>query len=67
MILKNNTITDVSDFSEKIFENGLSIYEVIRVYNGHPIFLSDNLQRLDNSIKNQILTYMYAIFILKIS
>lgn len=51
MILKNNTITDISDFSEKIFENGLSIYEVIRVYNGHPIFLSDNLQRLDNSIK----------------
>ena len=31
MILKNNTITDISDFSEKIFENGLSIYEVIRV------------------------------------
>lgn len=51
MILKNNTITDISDFSEKIFENGLSIYEVIRVYNEHPIFLSDNLQRLDNSIK----------------
>lgn len=51
MILKNNTITDISDFSEKIFENGLSIYEVIRVYNGHTIFLSDNLQRLDNSIK----------------
>ena len=51
MILFNNTVYDTEKFSEKIFENGLSIYEVIRIFNGHPIFLSDNLIRLNNSLK----------------
>ncbi len=51
MILQNNTIKTAGDFSETIFEKGLSIYEVIRVFHGHPIFLSDNLMRLDNSLK----------------
>lgn len=51
MILHNNNITDSENFSEKTFESGLSIYEVIRVLNGKPIFLQDNLLRLDNSIK----------------
>ncbi|MDE6450951.1 MAG: aminotransferase class IV [Odoribacter sp.] len=51
MIFLNNVICDGEKFSEKIFENGLSIYEVIRIFNGHPIFLSDNLIRLDNSLK----------------
>lgn len=51
MILQNNMIKTADDFSETIFEKGLSIYEVIRVFHGHPIFLSDNLMRLDNSLK----------------
>lgn len=51
MILQNNTEVSGSGFSEKIFENGLSIYEVIRVFKGKPIFLKDNLQRLTNSLK----------------
>lgn len=51
MFLVNNTVTDIPDFSETIFERGLSLYEVIRVFNFHPIFLNDNLLRLDNSIK----------------
>lgn len=51
MILLNNTINDGHGFSETIFENGLNIYEVIRIFNGHPIFLTDNLMRLDNSLK----------------
>lgn len=51
MILFNDTIHDGEGFSEKIFEKGLSIYEVVRVFNGHPIFLSDNLVRLSNSLK----------------
>ncbi|MDE5611783.1 MAG: aminotransferase class IV [Odoribacter sp.] len=50
MILLNNVIQEGNGFSEKIFETGLSIYEVIRVFNGHPIFLKDNLMRLDNSL-----------------
>lgn len=51
MILQNNIASESKDFSEKIFENGLSIYEVIRIFKGHPIFLKDNLIRLDNSLK----------------
>lgn len=51
MILQNNTIKSADDFSETILENGLSIYEVIRIFHGHPIFLTDNLMRLDNSLK----------------
>lgn len=51
MILLNNTPTNLPGFSENIFETGLSIYEVIRIFKGHPIFLQDNLLRLANSIK----------------
>lgn len=51
MILQNDTIKPADDFSETIFEKGLSIYEVIRIFHKHPIFLSDNLMRLDNSLK----------------
>ena len=51
MVLLNNVVIDNAEFSESRFENSLSIYEVIRVFNGHPIFLKDNLIRLDNSLK----------------
>ncbi|WP_251621611.1 aminotransferase class IV [Odoribacter lunatus] len=50
-MLINNIATDSTSFSENILENGLSIYEVIRVFRGTPIFLKDNLLRLDNSLK----------------
>lgn len=50
-MLVNNCVKNQADFSEKILETGLSIYEVIRVFNYHPIFLHDNLLRLDNSLK----------------
>lgn len=52
MILLNNEPIPETHFSEKIFETGWSIYEVIRVFKGKPIFLNDNLLRLDNSLKN---------------
>lgn len=51
MILLNNVLHNDEEFSEKTVEDGLSIYEVVRVFNGHPIFLKDNLVRLDNSLK----------------
>lgn len=51
MILQNDIIKTADDFTETIFEKGLSIYEVIRVFHGSPIFLQDNLMRLDNSLK----------------
>ncbi len=50
MILWNNQLVDKTDFDERIFAEGLSIYEVIRVFKGHPIFLNDNLLRLSNSL-----------------
>jgi len=51
MILLNNTIHNGKEFSEKIFEKGLSIYEVVRIFKGNPVFLQDNLIRLQNSLK----------------
>lgn len=51
MVLVNNEVNNGADFSEKIFAQGLSIYEVVRVFKGHPIFLKDNIVRLDNSLK----------------
>ncbi|MEG1950638.1 MAG: aminotransferase class IV [Odoribacter sp.] len=50
MILLNNKLNDFPEFSEKIFEDSLSIYEVIRIFKGKPIFLEDNLIRLNNSL-----------------
>ena len=49
MVLINNQPNENNAFSTKIIESGLSIYEVIRVFEGHPIFLRDNLVRLANS------------------
>lgn len=50
MVLINNQSNENNAFSTKIIESGLSIYEVIRVFEGHPIFLRDNLVRLANSL-----------------
>lgn len=51
MMLFNNEPIDDKDYSEDILNHGLCIYEVCRVFRGKVIFLSDNLLRLDNSIK----------------
>lgn len=51
MILLNNQIVQPAEFPESQFKTGLSIYEVIRIFKGHAIFLKDNLLRLRNSIK----------------
>lgn len=50
MILLNNRFEAETDIDERIFADGLSIYEVIRIFDGHPIFLKDNLLRLSNSL-----------------
>ncbi|MGL5682350.1 MAG: aminotransferase class IV [Marinifilaceae bacterium] len=50
MILLNGNIIN-EDMNEHILNNGFCIYEVIRIFNGHPIFLHDNLERLSNSIQ----------------
>jgi branched-chain amino acid aminotransferase len=39
------------NFSEELLHDGLSLYEVFRVYKGHVIFLEDNIERLKNSMR----------------
>lgn len=51
MIVLNDVVIETPDFSEDIFQKGFSIYEVIRIFKGKPIFLKDNLLRLENSLK----------------
>lgn len=51
MMLFNNKPIDNKEYSEEILNQGLSLYEVCRVFRGNVIFLNDNLLRLDNSIK----------------
>ena len=51
MILVNGNLEEGTHFSEKTFESGLSIYEVVRIFKGKPIFLKDNIVRLANSLK----------------
>ena len=43
MILVNDIVNNGTSFSEDIFTKGVSIYEVIRIFKGHPIFLKDNI------------------------
>ncbi|MCK5171678.1 MAG: aminotransferase class IV family protein [Bacteroidales bacterium] len=38
-----------SDFNEELFQNGISIYEVIRIEKGIPLFLENHLNRLYHS------------------
>jgi len=56
MIFVNNEIKNPKNFSEDIFTGHLCIYEVIRIFNKCPIFLQDNLLRLNNSIKKSNFT-----------
>ena len=55
MMLFNNKPIDNKEYSEEILNQGLSIYEVCRVFRGKVIFLNDNILRLDNSIKKSSL------------
>jgi len=49
VFIENGTIRDGSDFDiSKVFEDEV-VYEVIRIRNGIPIFLSDHFRRLGNS------------------
>lgn len=51
MVLVNGNVNNDPNFSEAIFAEGLNIYEVVRVFHGHPIFLKDNIVRLSNSLE----------------
>ncbi|MCD3216645.1 aminotransferase class IV [Clostridium botulinum C] len=47
----NNEIKDITEFNNKYLKSGKSLYEVMRIINGVPIFLEDHLLRLYNSSK----------------
>lgn len=47
----NNKVKKCSEFDESYIKNGKSIYEVIRIIDGKPLFLEQHLERLHNSVK----------------
>lgn len=65
MILFNNTPINNEEYSEEILNQGLSLYEVCRVFRGDLIFLDDNILRLINSIKKSGLDIDLTVFQVK--
>ncbi|MFL0197072.1 aminotransferase class IV [Clostridium sp. WILCCON 0269] len=49
--LYNDEIKRKEEFTEDVFKEGKSIYEVIRVIDGKPLFLKPHLERMENSFK----------------
>lgn len=47
--IHNKIIKSCKDFNESVIETGLSVYEIIRVENGLPLFIDDHLERLYTS------------------
>jgi branched-chain amino acid aminotransferase len=48
--MRDGQLLPVSQFDEGIFAQGESVYEVIRVHNGRPLFLQEHLARLQHSL-----------------
>ncbi|MEE4197124.1 MAG: aminotransferase class IV [Bacteroidales bacterium] len=46
----NQSITSCNAFNESVTDTGLSVYEIIRVEQGIPLFLDDHLERLFTSM-----------------
>lgn len=46
-----NLLHDASGFNPHIFEQGYSVYEVIRIINGKALFLKEHLERLSESVR----------------
>lgn len=49
--IKNNQVLSCEDFSDDLITEGISLYEVVRVIDGVPLFLERHLERLRNSAK----------------
>lgn len=60
LILSNVGLLHESSYSEISFHSDLSVYEVIRVIDGIPLFLEDHFDRLEKSMKIQRLTFQMA-------
>lgn len=49
--LYEDEIKSKNEFIKSVTNNGKSIYEVIRIIEGKPLFLKEHLKRMDNSFK----------------
>jgi branched-chain amino acid aminotransferase len=49
--IENNQVIKCDEFNEEVISEGKSIYEVIRVIEGTPLFLKEHLARMENSCK----------------
>lgn len=49
--LFNDKILECKDFDSSFITEGVSLYEVIRIINGIPLFVEEHLERLKNSAK----------------
>ncbi len=60
--IHNFKLKHCAEFNESVFSAGISIYEVIRIENGIPLFLEDHLNRLFYSadISNLSITESYC-------
>ena len=47
----NNEKRSCEQFEDNLLKNGKSLYEVIRIIDGKPLFLQRHLNRLENSAK----------------
>lgn len=47
--LYNNEVKNSKEFDDNLLKKGKSLYEVIRVIDGKPLFLQKHLERLENS------------------
>ncbi|MBP1760651.1 MAG: aminotransferase, class [Firmicutes bacterium] len=48
--IKNNHLLNAADFNPYITSAGRSVYEVIRIVNGIPLFMEEHLERLKSSV-----------------
>ncbi|ADZ21277.1 branched-chain amino acid aminotransferase [Clostridium acetobutylicum] len=53
----NEEIKDKKTFDGNFVENGKSLYEVIRIIDGIPLFLGNHIKRLENSFKIEKLSF----------
>lgn len=47
--IENNKVMECNTFDDRVFTQGISIYEVIRIINGVPLFLEEHIKRFKNS------------------
>lgn len=48
--IQDDQLTLIKQFDESIFEEGESVYEVVRIQQGKALFLEDHLQRMQHSL-----------------